>query len=307
MGIYSENRVLDSFTETAYATLLKKGYIVEPESFKEINYGISFKVNCAEKKKSVSVTIYHTEKNGFSFVTPDKEIKAILQLLVADTGTAGCDEAGKGDFFGPLVTASFVLGEKETPVLKLGIKDSKKMKTDEIMNVYKTISRDYPDSFSVVKIMPERYNTFYTDLAKQGKNLNDMLTWAHSKALSSLSEKRNDIKKVVVDRFTQNRYLLDKISSSSKTAPVEFMTRAESIPSVAIASIIARAEYLNSLKHISETVLEEKFKLISGSGTASDILLKDIIDSFGENVAQKICKTHFFNYSKLCVKNSETD
>ncbi len=298
MGIYSENPVLDSFTETVYATLLKKGYIIEPESFKEINYGIAFKINSAEKKKSVSVTIYHTEKNGFSFVTPDKEIKAILQLLVADTGTAGCDEAGKGDFFGPLVTASFVLGKKETELLKLGVKDSKKMKTEDILNFYNTVSKKYPDSFSVVKIMPERYNTFYTDLSNQGKNLNDMLAWAHSKSLATLAEKRNDIKKVIVDKFSDNFKTKDRIIRSANSVPVEFMVRAESSPPVAIASIIARAEYILSLKHLSETLLNNRFYLISGSGEKSDDLLLQIISAFGSDIAEKICKKHFANFIK---------
>jgi ribonuclease HIII len=298
VGIYSENTVLDSFVEIAYATLLKKGYIIEPESFKEINYGIAFKVNAPESKKSVSVTIYHTSKNGFSFVTPDKEIKTILQLLVADKGTAGCDEAGKGDFFGPLVAACFVLGEKEIELLKLGIKDSKKMKTEEILSLYDIISKNYSDSFAVVKIMPERYNTFYTDLVKQGKNLNDMLTWAHYKALGSLKEKRGDLKKIFVDKFSDDRSLQKRITSVAGEVPVEFMVRAESIPSVAIASIIARAEYLISLKNLSETVLQNKFSLVSGSGDISDRLLSDITSEFGDKVTGKICKKHFNNYKK---------
>jgi ribonuclease HIII len=300
--MFCENPILDKFVERSYEVIVKSGYSVLPESFKEINYGINFKM-VSPAGKTIAVAVYHTPKNGFSIVSSDKDIKALLQLLISGIGTAGCDEAGKGDFFGPLVAASFVMGEKEAELLKLGIKDSKKMKTEEIIAVHRAVSSKYKDSFSVVKIMPERYNSFYKDLSDQGKNLNNLLTWAHSKALSSLCEKRSDIKKVVVDRFTQNRFLLDKISSSSKSAPVEFMTRAESIPSVAIASIIARAEYLNSLKHISETLLESKFKLISGSGTASDTLLKEIIDCFGDNVAQKICKTHFFNYSKQVVNS----
>jgi len=298
VGIYSKDTVLDNFVEIAYATLLKKGYTIEPESFKEINYGITFKTNLPENKKSFTVTIYHTEKNGFSFVTPDKEIKSTLQLLVSDTGTAGCDEAGKGDFFGPLVAACFVLGEKEVALLKLGIKDSKKMKTEEILNLYNTISRNYPDSFSVVKIMPERYNTFYTDLVKQGRNLNDMLTWAHSKALLSLREKRTDIKKIIVDKFSDNKSLQNRISSSSGNVPVDFRVRAESFPPVAIASIIARAEYILSLENISKTFLDGKFSLLSGSGENSDKLFEEIVLQFGEEISAKICKKHFNNYMK---------
>ncbi|HDT11813.1 MAG TPA: ribonuclease HIII [bacterium] len=299
MGIYSEDTVLDSFVEKAYAAILRAGFTVNPESFKKINYGVNFKANPPQGKKTITVTIYHTAKNGFSIVSSDKEVKTLLQLLISGTGTTGCDEAGKGDFFGPLVTACFVLGEKETDILKLGIKDSKKMKTEEILNLHKIICSKYPDSFSVVKIMPQRYNSFYADLSKQGKNLNDMLTWAHSKSLSSLREKRSDMKKVIVDKFSDNSSLKNRITAAAGSVPVQFMIRAESIPSVAIASIIARAEYLLSLKHLSETFLKGKYSLISGSGENSDKLLADIISEFGNEIIDNLCKKHFGNYLKI--------
>lgn len=297
MIIYSNDPVLSEFTEKAYSTFLAKGFIVNPESFKEIGYGVSFKVSEKVSKKEISIAIYHTEKKGFSFVTKDKNAQYILNMMLTSTGTAGSDEAGKGDFFGPLAVCCFVLGEKESDILKMGIKDSKKLNTRQILEIYDIIRKEFKDSYSVIKIMPERYNTFYSELSKNGKNLNFMLAWAHSKAVSILLEKRKDVAKLIVDRFSENPAINRMILSSAGTVPVEFVVRAEQNPAVAAASIIARAEYLHSLDHLSSTVLGGQFQLISGSGEQSDILLAGIRKNIGEDVLNKICKMHFANFA----------
>lgn len=298
MALFSSNTVLSEFVERAYVALLQSNITVIPESFKEIGYGISFKVMVKDDKSATSIAVYHTPKKGFSFVTKNSQIRSILNMLLTSTGIAGSDEAGKGDFFGPLVVCSFVLGEKETALLKLNVKDSKKLKNDEILSIYERISSEYPSAFSVVRIMPERYNSFYEDLASNGKNLTYMLGWAHSKAIAELVEKRDDIKRIIVDKFTESQSTNGMISSSAKGIPVEFFVRAEQNPAVALASIVARAVYLNSLKHISNTVLETKFQLISGSGEQSDNLLAEIVKEFGTEIAQKVCKKHFANFQK---------
>lgn len=297
MTFYSNDTALSLFIEQAYSSILKQGFIVLPESFKEIAYGVSFKVETAPGKSS-AVAVYHTEKKGFSFVTKDEKIRCLLNALLTSEDTAGSDEAGKGDFFGPLVTCCFILGKKERKLLELDIKDSKKLDNGQILNIYSVIYEKYRDSFVTVKIMPERYNTFYTDLSKKGKNLNFMLAWAHSKAVSQLFEKRTDAKKLIVDRFSENIAINRIISDAAGHVPVEFRVRAEQDPAVAIASIIARAEYLNSLKFLSSTILKNQFDLMSGSGENSDILLEKIRTEMSDEVLKKICKAHFANYNR---------
>lgn len=306
MTIYSNDIELSSFAERAYASILENGYSVEPESFKEIGYGISFKVLDKNSKKEISVAIYHTEKKGFSFVTKDEKIRYILNMLLTSVDVAGSDEAGKGDFFGPLVVCCFIFGEKEKNILKLDIKDSKKLSNEKILGIYSRISSEFRDSFSTVRIMPERYNTFYSELSKNGKNLNFMLAWAHAKAISLLFEKRPDAKKLIVDRFSENPAINRLISTAAGSVSVEFIVRAEQNPAVAIASIIARAEYLNSLKQLSSSALENKFNLISGSGEQSDILLSQIRKTMGEECLKKICKMHFANYAGKIISETGT-
>ena len=102
------------------------------------------------------------------------------------------------------LSSSFVLGERENELLKLDVKDSKRMKDKDILEIYEKIRTGFSDSFSLVRIMPERYNSFYENLTAQGKNLTHLLAWAHSKAVSNVVAKRNDVRRVLVDKFTDS-------------------------------------------------------------------------------------------------------
>lgn len=298
MNLFSKDKVLSDFVEKAYIRLLEAGYVVNSEYIKEIPYGVTLKTGKSEAKL-VSVAIYHTEKKGFSVVTTDSGIKSLLLSLITHTGTLGSDEAGKGDVFGPLVVCAFVLGKREEVLLKLGAKDSKRMKNEEILDIYEKINAGFRDSFSMVRIMPERYNSFYQNLAEQGKNLTDLLAWAHSKAIANVVEKRDDITRVLVDKFTPSYSANSRIIAAAGKIPVDFQVRAEQDPAVAIASVIARAGYLISLNQISETVLENKFRLVPGSGAESDKLLEEIVSHFGKEILEKIAKTHFANCERI--------
>lgn len=298
MNLFSEDRVLSDFVEKAYVRLLEAGYVVNSEYIKEIPYGVTLKTGKSEADL-VSAAIYHTEKKGFSVVTTDPEIKSLLLSLITNVGTLGSDEAGKGDVFGPLVVCSFLLGEKEKTLLKLGAKDSKRMKNEEMLDIYEKINADFRDSFSMVRIMPERYNSFYQNLAEQGKNLTDLLAWAHSRAIANVVAKRDDITRVLVDKFTPSYSANSRIIAAAGKNPVDFQVRAEQDPAVAIASVIARAGYLISLNQISETVLENKFRLVPGSGPESDKLLEEIVSYFGKEILEKIAKTHFANCERI--------
>ena len=294
----SQDKALSDFVEKAYVRLLEAGYVVNSENIKEIPYGVTLKTGKSEAKL-VSVAIYHTEKKGFSMVTTDSEIKSLLLSLITNVGTLGSDEAGKGDIFGPLVVCSFLLGKKEETLLKLGAKDSKRMKNEEILDIYEKINADFRDSFSMVRIMPERYNSFYQNLAEQGKNLTDLLAWAHSKAIANVVAKRDDVTRVLVDKFTPSYSANSRIIAAAGKNHVDFQVRAEQDPAVAIASVIARAGYLISLDQISETVLENKFRLVPGSGAESDKLLEEIVSHFGKDILEKIAKTHFANCERI--------
>lgn len=301
VGFYSKDEKLSEFVEKACLKMLQADFDVDSENFKEIPYGISLKVRRKGEKsqKMTNIALYHTEKKGFSIVTADAGLHSLLLSLMSETGTLGGDEAGKGDVFGPLVVCAFLLGEHEQELLKLGVKDSKRMKNEDILDIYKKIQADFPDSFSLVRIMPERYNSFYQTLSEQGKNLNNLLAWAHSKAVANVVSKRKDITQILIDKFTDNPAANSLIAAAANGIPITFQVRAEQNPAVAIASIVARAGYLISLDQISGTILENNFRLIPGSGAESDKLIKEITDKYGNGILSRIAKTHFANCAAL--------
>lgn len=301
MILFSRDQVLSDFLLKAYSVLLNSGFEVDSDTSKEIDYGVTFKVvkKGESAKKAVNVAVYRTEKKGFSFVTKDEKLRSILLAMLTETGTLGSDEAGKGDVFGPLVVCAFLLGEPEKELLELKIKDSKRLEDSEILSIYDKIQAKFKDSFSLVRIMPERYNSFYSKLVEQNKNLNYLLSWAHSKAIENLLAKRKDATNILVDKFSDNAAGNALITAAAGTIPVDFQVRAERNPAVALASIVARAGFLISLRQIGETVLDNKFQLTCGSGAESDILLRKIINEFGKEILTKVAKTHFSNCSKI--------
>lgn len=293
MGIYAKDEALSGYIERAYVEFLRLKIPFDPETVKEINYGVSFKVG--EGKGVVSVAVYHTERKGFSVVTSDAKIRSILLSLLTETGTVGNDEAGKGDLFGPLVVCSFILGERESELLKLHVADSKKLKDTEIIGIYDQVQKDHPNAFAALRIMPEKFNRAFEVATAKNQNSNNILAWAHSKTLERLLAKRGDAKRILVDQFSDNSFVNRPIIEAAGSTPIDFRVRAEQNPAVALASIVARAIYLKSLKEIGETILEGKLVLTPGSGPDADILLKKAVGSFGAEIIQKIAKANFAN------------
>jgi len=87
----------------------------------------------------------------------------------------GCDETGKGDYFGPLVIAAvYVDAQSETRLQSLGVRDSKLLTDSRMLSIAEEIKKLCPHI--VVPVEPKRYNELY---AKTG-NLNRLLAWGHA-------------------------------------------------------------------------------------------------------------------------------
>ncbi len=297
MARFSANPFLDAFVEKVYARLVAACLPPIPESFKEIPFGVSFKV-VAPGDRNCPVTIYHSDKKGFSIVTGNEEVRRLALSLLVPEPVAGCDEAGKGDLFGPLVTACFYLCDSSERVLSLNIRDSKRMSDAEVLSTSDEIMRRHRSYCEIIRIMPQRYNELYAEFRKQGKTLNHLLAWAHTKAISGLVTRHASLKKIIVDQFSDAPVITDYIRTAAPEALVEFHPRAESHPAVAVASVIARAAYLGALRKLSEETLEGAFVLKSGSGPDADRLVTAVRERFGHAMLSKIAKTHFVNLSR---------
>ena len=111
---------------------------------------------------------------------------------------AGTDEAGKGDYFGPLVVAGVALSRADLEILHtLGVDDSKAVADGKIPEIERGIKALC--ATEIVLIGPEKYNELYARIG----NLNRLLAWAHGKVIEALLEREGEtpIDRVLIDRF----------------------------------------------------------------------------------------------------------
>ncbi len=82
----------------------------------------------------------------------------------------GTDEAGKGDYFGPLVCAACYVDADSAAVLReLGVRDSKTLSDTAIKRLAAEIRTRFGGRFAVITIPPARYNELYEQFRRRQK------------------------------------------------------------------------------------------------------------------------------------------
>ncbi len=159
----------------------------------------------------------------------------------------GSDEAGKGEWLGPLVIAAVAVKTNTAARLRSwGVMDSKALSLDTIEMLQKRIRKE-AEAFNVVLISPTRFNEMFATFKNEGKNLNDLLAWGHATAIGDvakdLGKKGLTISGIVIDEFAKRKtaYRLSRVIASEKIEVVQ-RPRAEDEMAVASASVLARAE-----------------------------------------------------------------
>ena len=206
------------------------------------------------------------------------------------TGIIGIDEAGKGDYFGPLVIAACYSNEKiEIDFGKIGLRESKNISDNRAYILEKAIKKISP--FEIVVIGPEKYNELHSKM----RNLNKLLAWGHSRALENLLSKVNP-REVVADQFGNKSLIEGALMKKGRNIKLIQQHKAESVPAVAAASVLARAEFLRRLKKLSE---HYGMALHKGAGAPVDEVGKRFVSKFGKDELGKIAKTHFKNSKRI--------
>jgi ribonuclease HIII len=170
----------------------------------------------------------------------------------------GTDEAGKGDFFGPLVTAGVYVDERTARLLRtLGVRDSKLVGDRELRGLATNI-RDVvgDEKRAVITVAPTRYNELYKQMRSEGKNLNTLLAWAHTRAIEDLIGHGLRPRFILSDQFGDKRYIESRLMVDTRLSgvPVLQMHRAEADVAVAAASILARDAFLHWLEQAGKTL-----------------------------------------------------
>ncbi|MBI2172583.1 MAG: ribonuclease HIII [Candidatus Aenigmarchaeota archaeon] len=204
-------------------------------------------------------------------------------------GRIGIDESGKGDYFGYLVVAGAYSDEKTDAKLKeMRIRDSKTVSDPACLRLATGIKKICVHD--VLKISPEKYNKLY---GKFG-NLNRLLAWGHAKVIDNMTKKVK-CTKVLSDKFSEENLIEGYLDQMKKKNPamekvrLERKVRAESDMAVAAASILARAEYLRTLRALS---MEIGYSLPKGA-THVRQAKEDVAKMHGEDALQHVAKLHF--------------
>jgi ribonuclease HIII len=204
----------------------------------------------------------------------------------------GTDEAGKGDYFGPLVVAAvYVDGQTEAGLLDLGLRDSKRIGDVQVERLAQQVRERVPSA--VVTLAPEEYNRRY----KQMKNLNRLLAWAHALAIQRLW-KEVDCATVLSDKFGDEGYLIKALGLATPPADglkLYQFEQAEADTAVAAASVLARAEYLRQLQRLSTEVGMALPKGATHVVEAGRLL----VERHGPDVLNRVAKWHFKTTRKI--------
>ena len=207
----------------------------------------------------------------------------------AGTARIGCDESGKGDYFGPLVMAAvFVDAQSETRLQLLGARNSKMLTDSRILAMSEEIKKLCPNI--VVPVEPKRYNELY---AKTG-NLNRLLAWGHAWTLEQLLE-QVPCKLAIIDQFGDPSYILNALREKGRQITIEQRTHAEEDIAVAAASILARASFVQILEQLSKSA---GVTLPKGASDPS-------IVPVGRGIAAREGKERLAEFAKLHFKTTE--
>lgn len=210
----------------------------------------------------------------------------------------GVDESGKGDYFGPLVTAAVLL----TPDTRLQLKsvllrDSKLMQPAAIATAAKDVRRICAGAFDIVVTMPERYNELLVAESFRGNSQN-LLAWQHARAIENLLARFPEVTHAVVDQFSAKESVRKNLFTRGKNINVIERTKAEQDPAVAAAAILARDVFVHRMKQLKE-LAGIALPFGSSNEAAIEKAARHIVQIQGRSALGRFAKLHFKTTKKL--------
>jgi len=198
---------------------------------------------------------------------------------------AGIDESGKGDLFGPLVSATVVAEEKHVrDWMDKGIQDSKRITSDaRIVELEKVIRQSKGVAVEVVFAGMRKYNELYQRFG----NVNQLLAWMHGKSLSQALDAK-PVAWGMLDQFTKQKIVHPYVKDRKFELRME--TKAESDPVVAAASIVARATFIRQMKKLSDEAGET---LLRGASAQTLEQARKLVERLGPERLGDFAKLHF--------------
>nr|WP_263313668.1 ribonuclease HIII [Mammaliicoccus sp. Marseille-Q6498] len=264
-----------------------------------------------KKIKSTQVQIYRSKKIMFQGKDAEQIASEILGLKIDKPkststkstkkyefdlhNTIGSDEAGSGDYFGPLTVCAAFVSKKNAQILKtLGVMDSKTLTDVKIVELAEQIIQLCPHSLLVLD------NPNYNIKQLEGWTQVKMKAVLHNQAISNVISRVEDdeLEQIVIDQFVQastyERYVIGPMPRKDITF---FETKGESKSiAIAAASIIARYAFV---KHMDKLAKDLKVTIPKGASNKVDLEAAKIVQKYDMNQLDNITKKHFKNRDKV--------
>lgn len=231
------------------------------------------------------------EKNSEDKKKKDKE-EIIINTKIYQASTIGSDEVGTGDYFGPIVVTGAYVAKENIPFLEeLGVKDSKKLDDEKILEIVPKLIKKIP--YACYVLSNQEYNQKYSD----DINMNKIKAILHNKVLLAMTEQYPNADYVVVDEFAKPNIYFNYLKEVPTYRNITFMTKAESkCLSVACASIISRYVFIKEFEKLERIV---NMNLPKGASTLVDEAGAKLVQNYGFDILNKIAKLSFKNTDKI--------
>lgn len=209
----------------------------------------------------------------------------------------GVDESGKGDFFGPLVTAGVFADDAAIPqLIAAGVRDSKSISSDKrIAELADAIAKTHGVRAEIIAMSPPKYN----ELQRKMRSVNEVLGWSHAKAIENLLG-RVPCERAVSDQFARTEWTIKKhLGPKGRAIELEQRHKAESDPVVAAASILARDRFVKSLEVIGREFGE---RILPGASSEVRALAVRLVRKHGPEMVARAVKTHFKTWAEVLAE-----
>lgn len=268
------------------------------ESGKAVFQGISADISAnmwIERERKLNPNKKVDVKNSEQKEKKEKK-EIIIDPKIYNANCIGSDEVGTGDYFGPIVVTSAYVNKDNIKWLEeLGVKDSKKITDDKIMEIVPQIIKKIPYKSTILtnKEYNERYN--------ETTNMNKLKAILHNNVLLKLSNEIKDYEYIVVDEFAQKYVYYNYLKESPNVVRnITFMTKGEDkCLAVACASLISRYIFIKEFDKLSDKV--DEFLPKGASDKVTDMGIK-LVNKFGKDILKEVAKLNFKNTLKILDK-----
>lgn len=219
--------------------------------------------------------------------------ETVMDSKIYYSSAIGSDEVGTGDYFGPMVvTATYVSKEDISFLEDLGVRDSKKLSDEKIMEIVPHIIKKV--SYHSIVLSNYEYNLRYSD----DINMNKIKAIMHNKALGEVIKKSEHYDYIVVDQFAKPGvyfHYLKEVPNVIRN--VTFLTKGEDkCLAVACASLISRFIFIKEFDKLGESL---GVFLPKGASEVVDDMGVKIVEKYGFEKLKECAKLNFKNTEKI--------